>query len=77
MNKQRRKELDKAIKTIEEAQSIIQFCIDEEQEYFDNMPESFQDGEKGNRAEEVISDLDQATEELTGTIELIQGAQEQ
>lgn len=39
---------------------------DEEQEYFDNMPEGFQTGEKGQTAESAISELDTALEALSG-----------
>lgn len=50
-----------------EAESIR----DEEQEYYDNMPESFQSGEKGQAAEEKISALDDAISEIETLIDTL------
>lgn len=64
MNKARRKELDRARVLIEQAE--------EEQEAFDNLPESFQEGEKGQRMEEIISYMDDATsacEDIIGNLD--------
>jgi len=47
MNKERRAELDRAKTMIEGAQSIIEQAMSEEQEYYDNMAENFQNGDKG------------------------------
>lgn len=43
-----------------DAQSQLETLRDEEQEYFDNMPEGLQGGDKGSAAEEAISNLDEA-----------------
>lgn len=40
MNDARRKEIEKALGLISEAKSILETARDEEQEYFDNMPEN-------------------------------------
>jgi len=42
MNKDRRTEINKAIGMLQEALSILETARDEEQEYYDNMPESLQ-----------------------------------
>lgn len=67
MNKDRRaaiaalKEKFGAIQNqISELRSDIEELEMEEQEYLDNMPENFQQGERGQAAEEVISHLDDA-----------------
>ena len=60
MNKQRRKEIARAVAMIEEAKSILETCRDEEQDYFDNMPEPFQDGQKGEDAQTAIDALEEA-----------------
>lgn len=67
MNKDRRKELSKAIgllngakESIEGAKTIIETCKDEEQECYDGLPESMQEGEKGDAMQENIDDLDEA-----------------
>ncbi|MFK0338738.1 hypothetical protein ACIQT7_15835 [Agrobacterium deltaense] len=64
MNKERRKEIARAAAMIEEAKGILETCRDEEQEYYDNMPESFQDGDKGNAAQEAIDALEEAVSSL-------------
>lgn len=63
MNKARRKELSRAVELLEEAQSIIESCRDEEEEYMDNMPENLQESEKYYVAEEaVINSVESAME---------------
>ena len=54
MNKPRRKELKRAVELLEEALSIIELCKDEEQEAFDNLPDSFQESERGEKMDEYI-----------------------
>ena len=39
MNKGRRKEIEKAMSLIEEASELLSTARDEEQDYYDNMPE--------------------------------------
>jgi hypothetical protein len=45
MNKDRRTEINKAIGMLQEALSILETARDEEQEYYDNTPESLQGSE--------------------------------
>lgn len=59
MNKQRRKQLHEAEKLLEKAQGIIECVKDFEQEAYDNLPESFQYGERGQKMEETIDLLDE------------------
>ena len=61
---QRRKEVARAVAMIVEAKSILETCRDEEQDYFDNMPESFQDGQKGEDAQTAIDALDEAVSQM-------------
>lgn len=74
MNAKRRKELEKVIELIEDAKSQHEALKDEEQEAFDNMPESLQYSEKGERMEEIISNLDDSFSELESAIENITSA---
>lgn len=60
MNKQRRKKLEKAFNLIDQAKDILEEVKDEEQEAHDNLPESFQYGEKGEEMEGYIEMLDEA-----------------
>ena len=71
MNKDRRKMIAAASETIqkivgmiEDAKSELETARDEEQEYYDNMPESLQSGEKGQAAEAAIEQLETAISEL-------------
>lgn len=67
MNKERRNKLAQASDLIAQSIAIIEEVRDEEQEAFDNMPEGLQSGERGDRAQEVISNLDQLIDELQAT----------
>jgi len=60
MNADRRKALARAKELLSEALALIEQARDEEQEYFDNMPDSFRDNGPGQKAEEAISGLDDA-----------------
>ena len=60
MNAERRKEIEKAVALMNEAQSILESCRDDEQDYHDNMPESLQNGEKGETAQAAIDGLENA-----------------
>jgi len=48
----------------EELKGDLEALRDEEHEYLDNMPESFRDGEKGEKAEAAVSALDDAISSL-------------
>lgn len=49
---------------IEDFRTRIGDIMDEEQEYFNNMLASLQNGEKGERAQEVIEQLQEVNDEL-------------
>lgn len=66
MNAERRKEIARAASLISQAKDILEQCRDDEQEYYDNMPESFQNGNKGEVAIEGIGVLDEAVSALDG-----------
>lgn len=69
MNKARRKEIDAVIQDLESAKERLESIRDEEQDYFDIMPESFQYAEKGEAAEEAINNLDYAIDQIDEVIE--------
>lgn len=77
MNKARRTKLHKAIELLEQVNSILEDCNQEENEYYDNMPESFQSGEKGDKAQQAISSIDDAYNQIEDTISFIEDAIEQ
>lgn len=67
MNKQRRKKLEKSYDLIDEALEIIQEVMEEEQEAYDNLPESFQNGERGEEMSGYIEMLEEASGYLDET----------
>jgi len=76
MNNQRRKQLAEVIRSIEDARNLLETIKDEEQEAYDNMPESLQEGEKGSAMSEkidsmesVFDDLERAVDSLNEVIE--------
>lgn len=64
MNAERRKELERARVLIAEARDIIDNAASEEREYFDNMPENMQGGDKGTKADEAASALEEVSGEI-------------
>lgn len=58
MNRQRRKWLQDTIEAIENAKIELESIRDEEQECFDNLPESIQYGERGDAMQENIDEID-------------------
>lgn len=64
MNKARRAEIAKANNLMNDAHAILEECLGDEQDYYDNMPESLQNGEKGAAARQAIDTLTTATEAL-------------
>lgn len=66
MNLARRKLIAEAADLIGRAITLLEIARDEEQDYFDNMPEAIQAGDKGDRATEVVDALEEAIDTLEG-----------
>jgi hypothetical protein len=64
MNKERKKQLAAIADRIDTLIIDLEMLRDEEQAYFDNMPESFKGGEKGEAAEEAEAAMSDALNEL-------------
>lgn len=64
MNRQRRKEIDRALVMIQQAHEILLCEADSEREYADAMPESMQGGDRNARANEVADELDAIASDL-------------
>lgn len=73
MNKNRRKEIESIIEELENLGSRIEAVKEEEDNAFDNMPESLQYSEKGELMEQNVEDLDEAFNSLS---EVVEGLQE-
>lgn len=64
MNADRRKRLRQAAALLSEARELISAVQEEEQEAYDNMPESLQAGDKGTKMSETADALDTLAQEL-------------
>lgn len=68
MNAARRKAIMEAITHLEEAKSLLDTAASEERDYYDNMPESFQNGEKGSAADAAATALEEAVTSIDDAI---------
>lgn len=75
MNKARRKEIARAIELMEQAREILENVNGDEQQAFDNMPESLQCSERGNAMEENIYTIETAIDglDVSGLQEIVDG----
>lgn len=74
MNKARRKELEKIIEELSNAQSALSHLTDEERDALDAMPDSLRESDKGMASEDAISNMEEAFDEIDATIERIREA---
>lgn len=68
MNANRRKQLSDITEEIEHIKERLEFLQEEEQEAFDNMPDNFQFGEKGDRMQASIDSIMEAADSLQDAI---------
>ena len=64
MNKARREDIQKAIDLMFEARMIIGWCKDDEEDAFDNLPESIQMSERGEQMESNVEAMDECIDYL-------------
>ena len=69
MNKQRRKQIEGMIDKLENIKEHISDILDDEQNAFDNMPESIQYGERGYIMRVTIDFLDDAIGNIVDAID--------
>ena len=72
MNKARRKQIEAIKNLLTTIQTDLEAIKDDEQEAYDNLPESLQDGEKGEKMTEAIDNLEtacSALEEIHGNLD--------
>ena len=72
MNKQRRKAVGDSYDKLIDIQSDLECIRDEEQEAVDNLPESIQYSERGERMEEYISSLEEALDNVGYAVESLE-----
>lgn len=71
MNNFRRKQLEQAMKLIEQAQCIIAEVANQEQDAFENLPEGLQYSDRGNTLYENANALDDVASELENQMDNI------
>lgn len=64
MNKQRRKRLTEAFNKIAEVMGILEEVKSEEGESYENLPDNFRDGERGEEMQNYIEMLEEANNYL-------------
>lgn len=69
MNKQRRKQIEGMIDKLDNIKEHISDILDDEQNAFDNMPESIQYSERGYNMKEAIDNLDDAIGNIVDAID--------
>ncbi|MDE6667670.1 MAG: hypothetical protein K2K38_04915 [Clostridia bacterium] len=74
MNKQRRKVINELIKQATELSQQIEEVLNEEQDYYDYMPENLQNSERGQNAEEAICNLEEAQSNIEDCISNLESA---
>lgn len=76
MNKQRRKEINSLISDVIRLETSIEDLLNDEQDYLDNMPENLQSSEKAEIAENAISALEEALDNIRDCIDNLESALE-
>ena len=76
MNMQRRKAIAIIRGELETLNDRIRELMEEEQEAFDNMPESLQESERGQALQSAIDSLGYAADELEAALENLDAAGE-
>lgn len=74
MNKERRKQIEQIIEGLDVNITCVDELAAEEQDYFENMPESFQSGEKGDAAQAAADALSSAKDSIQEAIDYLQEA---
>ena len=68
MNKARRAEIAIAVEKLEDAKGLLESILEDEREAFDNLPESLQQGDRGEAMSEAISALEEAITSCEGAV---------
>lgn len=76
MNNIRRKRLEQIKNKLDDVVADIQSCYDEEEEYYDNMPENLQNSIRGEMAQQAIDALDNAMSNIADALDEIDTAME-
>lgn len=67
MNRERRKRLMQLSEKLSEVRTSLEIILQEEEEAFDNMPESLQESERGEQMQEYIETIGEAISGIEDT----------
>ena len=73
MNKQRRNEIKNLSQRLRQINSGLQKVLDDEQDYYDNIPENLQTSSRADDYEEAIDQLTEVIEEIEELIGTLSG----
>jgi len=74
MNKARRKRINSIIEQLENLKAQVDQLLEEEQEAYEALPESLQDGERGQAMQEATENLEGALGAFDEALEALQEA---
>ena len=74
MNNTRRKSIKKIYDLLEEAMQEIEALQEEEQDALDNLPESLQEGERGQAMQEAADNLESAASSVQEALDYLEEA---
>ena len=75
MNKVRRNQIEEILVKLADIQNDIECISEDEQESFDNLPESLQYSERGDNMQEAIDNLEYAVSSLEEVIDYLTESQ--
>lgn len=72
MNAKRRKQLANAVEVLNNVLELLEEVTADEQDAYDNLPESIQESERGETMQENVDDIENASSSLQDIIEQLQ-----
>jgi len=76
MNITRRQAIQEIQNKLANCQSELETHLSDEQDYFDNMPESLQGGDKGDKAQQAVDAMQESIDLLSQAVENLNSATE-
>lgn len=74
MNGPRRKQIEALSDRLTDLRADLEQLRDEEQEYYDNMPDSLRDGEKGQKAENAVQAMEDTLNNIDEAVAYLEEA---
>lgn len=74
MNNNRRKQITALSEQLSTIKDELENLMSEEQDYYDNMPEGIQAGEKGDKSEEALGEMQSAIDGIDDVISSLENS---